>query len=103
FSEAPAAMMAGKGKPQKSKQSAAFAKGLKPKARPQQGRPEFTAVRAPRKQPFRRTVKPDPVDLRDYVYHPPISIAPPASLMPAKLRPIANQGDTQACTGFSLA
>ena len=109
FSAAPApapavgAIGAAKGKPRESKQTIAFVKGLKPKARPQQGRPEFAAVRAPRKQPFRRTVKPDPVDLRDFVYHPPISIAPPASLMPAKLRPVSNQGDTQACTGFSLA
>jgi len=105
FSEAPAgaAVGAAKRKPRKSKKAVVFVKGLKPKARPQQGRPEFAAVRAPRKQPFRRTVKPDPVDLRDYVYRPPISIAPPASLMPGKLRPVMNQGDTQACTGFSLA
>jgi len=97
------AVGAAKGKTRTSKKSVAFVRGLKPKARPQQGRPEFAAVRAPRRQPFRRTVKPDPVDLRDFVYHPPISIAPPASLMPGKLRPVANQGDTQACTGFSLA
>src|SRR5262245_13194834 len=97
------AVAAVQGKVRPPKKSIAFVKGLKPEARPQQGRPEFAAVRAPRKQPFRRTVKPDPVDLRDYVYHPPISIAPPASLMPGKLRPVSNQGDTQACTGFSLA
>ena len=90
-------------KKRKSPKSVAFVKGLKPKARPQQGRPEFVAVHAPRRQPFRRTVKPDPVDLRDFLYRPSVSIAPPASIMPQKPRPTMNQGDTQACTGFSLA
>ena len=53
-----------------SRKAVAFTKHLKPKARPAQGRPEFAAIRAPRRQPRRRTVKPDPVDLRDLVYRP---------------------------------
>jgi N-acetylmuramidase/Papain family cysteine protease len=86
-----------------ARKSVAFIRHLKPKSRPAQGRPDFAPIRAPRRQPIRRTVKPDPVDLRDFLYRPAVSIAPPASLMPGKLRPINDQGNTQACTGFSLA
>jgi hypothetical protein len=51
----------------------------------------------------RRSVNADPIDLRDWVYHPNIAIAPPAELIPAPLRPVGNQRHTNACTGFALA
>lgn len=67
------------------------------------GRRDFTPVSAQRRQARRRPVKPDRVDLRDWYYRPNITRAPPAWLMPHNPRAIANQGDTNACTGFALA
>jgi hypothetical protein len=61
---------------------------------PPAGRPE-TAIRRP--------VKPDPVDLRDWVYRPTIAAAPKLEHWPLNPRPTEHQGDTNACTGFSLA
>jgi hypothetical protein len=67
------------------------------------GRPMFSPTPATRRQPFRRSVRPDPVDLRDWLYRPTISLAPPPVLLPRLPRPIRNQGSTSACTGFALA
>ena len=56
------------------------------------------------KKPVRNVV-PDRLDLRDRPYQPSIARAPGASfyaLARAKL-PVLDQGDTNACTGFSLA
>lgn len=68
-----------------------------------QGRKLFAAV--PAKGPARRArpVKPDPVDLRDWVYRPSVSRAPTATLMPTWARASSDQKSSQACTGFSLA
>jgi len=67
------------------------------------GRPEFAPVPPERRRPRRLPVKPDRVDLRDWIYRPNITRAPPAVLMPHNPRTVANQGDTNACTGFALA
>jgi len=70
---------------------------------PVQGRRDFEPVPAQRHRPQRRPVKADRVDLRDWVYRPNITRAPPAFLMPNDPRIVANQEDTNACTGFALA
>ncbi len=51
---------------------------------------------------LRLSARPDPVDLRDFLYRPSIAIPPPPEYLPdpAKIR---HQGDTNACTGFALA
>ncbi|HVK52862.1 MAG TPA: N-acetylmuramidase domain-containing protein [Pseudoxanthomonas sp.] len=48
-------------------------------------------------------VRPDAVDLRDWEYQPPVSSAPQDVHYPNDTRPILDQGQTSACTGFSLA
>ena len=50
-----------------------------------------------------RNVTPDKLDLRDRPYLPPVAIVPPLAFRAATKLPILNQGDTSACTGFSLA
>jgi len=51
-----------------------------------------------------RNVVPDKVDLRDRVYAPRISVAPPWRVAPPKrLHEPFDQGDTNACTGYALA
>jgi hypothetical protein len=68
------------------------------------GRPEFSAPPTGRRRPaIRRPVRPDPVDLRDWLYRPTIAAMPPAELWPHNPRDTRNQGDTSACTGFALA
>ena len=59
---------------------------------------------APKRPPPARhkDVRPDPVDLRDFVYRPPVSTRPPAELLPTAAR-VRHQGETFACTGFALA
>jgi hypothetical protein len=67
------------------------------------GRAAFVPVAATRKRTVRkRNVRPDSVDLRDWEYRPPIANAPPDGLW-AKPRNVKQQGETNACTGFSLA
>jgi hypothetical protein len=78
-------------------------RGSTARALPTPGRPDFAFTPSARRQPFRRTVKADPIDLRDWLYHPTVSIAPPAFVMPHNPRPTKNQANTSACTGFSLA
>lgn len=56
----------------------------------------------PAKRARHKDVRPDPVDLRDFVYRPPVGTRPPPELLPKAAR-IRNQGDTYACTGFALA
>jgi len=97
-----------------TKLAAAYAVFAKPQAKPtaaamkkvkpsNPGRRDFEPVPQQRQRPQRRPVKADRVDLRDWVYRPNITRAPPAWLMPNDPRIVANQGDTNACTGFSLA
>jgi hypothetical protein len=67
------------------------------------GRATFVPVAATRKRTVRkRNVRPDSVDLRDWEYRPSIAFAPPDELW-SKARKAKQQGDTNACTGFSLA
>lgn len=51
----------------------------------------------------RKTVKIDPIDLRDRHYMPSVHARPPAQLIPTRKIPVLNQKDTSACTGFALA
>jgi hypothetical protein len=68
------------------------------------GRPEFAEIQAGGRKPaLRRPVKPDAVDLRDWLYRPTIAAAPPLQFWPHNPRPTSNQGLTSACTGFALA
>ncbi len=67
------------------------------------GRATFVPVAATRKRTVRkRNVRPDSVDLRDWEYRPSIAFAPPDELW-SKARKVKQQGETNACTGFSLA
>ncbi|MEP7042951.1 MAG: N-acetylmuramidase domain-containing protein [Dokdonella sp.] len=67
------------------------------------GRASFAAVESQR-QPLRRSpVKPDSVDLRDWLYRPSIAISPLAQILPTDPRPIKDQQQSNACTGFALA
>jgi hypothetical protein len=67
------------------------------------GRATFVPVAATRRRTVRkRNVRPDSVDLRDWEYRPSIAFAPPDELW-SKPRKIKQQGETNACTGFSLA
>ena len=50
-----------------------------------------------------RNVYPDPADGRDRIYAPPVSAAPPATLVRRVALPILDQGNSAACTGFALA
>ena len=56
----------------------------------------------PAKHARHRDVRPDPVDLRDFVYRAPIATRPPQELLPKPAR-IRDQRTTNACTGFALA
>jgi hypothetical protein len=80
------------------------AKGAKKVAPLYIGRPEFAPPPAgsPRAA-IVRPVKPDAVDLRDWVYHPTIARAPKPTLFPNDPRPTMDQEDSSACTGFALA
>ena len=50
-----------------------------------------------------RNVTPDQVDLRDRPYQPSVAVVPPLAFRAKTKLPILNQGDSSACTGFSLA
>ncbi len=52
---------------------------------------------------LKRNVAPDRIDLRDRPYLPTVAVIPGASLEPKTDIPVLYQGDTNACTGFSLA
>ena len=52
---------------------------------------------------LKRNVVPDSIDLRDRPYQPTVAVIPGAALEPKTDIPVLNQGDTNACTGFSLA
>lgn len=68
------------------------------------GRASFAATQSTRRRnPRRRNVRPDPVDLRDWVYQPTVAIAPRDWIMPNDPCVTKAQGDTNACTGFALA
>jgi N-acetylmuramidase len=68
------------------------------------GRASFAIAETTRRRnPRRRNVRPDPVDLRDWVYQPNVAIAPRDWMMPNDPRPTKQQGETNACTGFALA
>jgi len=70
---------------------------------PGRGRADFAMLPAESRRPaIRRPVKPDAVDLRDWLYRPTIAVAPPAEFWPHNPRPTINQGETSACTGFAL-
>ncbi len=67
------------------------------------GRAAVAPVSPERKRARRLPVKPDRVDLRDWLYRPNIARAPLEFLMPHDPRAVVNQGETSACTGFALA
>ncbi|HRN60888.1 MAG TPA: N-acetylmuramidase domain-containing protein [Luteimonas sp.] len=85
-------------KPRKGRGKAAAESPLPP------GRESFAVTQSTRRRnPRRRNVRPDPVDLRDWVYQPTVAIAPRDWIMPNDPRTTKAQGDTNACTGFALA
>lgn len=68
------------------------------------GRESFAAVETTRRRnPRRRNVRPDPIDLRDWMYQPNIALAPPNWMMPNDPRTTKSQHETNACTGFALS
>lgn len=76
------------------------------------GRPDMAPLEllespltAPRRARNNRifNVRPDSVDLRDWEYQPPVSSAPHDVHYPNDTRPVLNQGQTSACTGYALA
>lgn len=94
------------GKPHAGKARRAGARDLPP------GRPDMaplelleSSLPAPQRRSNNRllNVRPDAVDLRDWEYQPPVSSAPQDVLYPNDTRPILDQGQTSACTGYSLA
>lgn len=52
---------------------------------------------------LRSRVCPDAIDLRDRMYSPAVAVRPKPEYFPALVRPIKDQGETNACTGFALA
>ncbi|MBL0141578.1 MAG: C1 family peptidase [Betaproteobacteria bacterium] len=50
-----------------------------------------------------RNVTPDKVDLRDRAYLPSVAIVPPLEFLAKTKLPVLSQGNSNACTGFSLA
>ena len=52
---------------------------------------------------LKRNVVPDRIDLRDRPYQPTVAVIPGATLEPQTDIPVLHQGDSNACTGFSLA
>jgi hypothetical protein len=69
--------------------------------RKKSARRRHTAPAPTRRQSSR--VSPDALDLRDRPYVPAIAIRPKPRYFPALVRPIKDQGQTNACTGFALA
>lgn len=78
-----------------------------PPGRPEPAAPDLAArpptgsVRRQRRRVL--NVRPDSVDLRDWEYQPPVSSAPSDVRYPHDVRPVLDQGDTCACTGYALA
>ncbi len=67
------------------------------------GRASFTTV-SPQRFPARRApVRPDSVDLRDWLYRPSIAVSPRAWMLPNDPRAVKDQKQSNACTGFALA
>lgn len=50
-----------------------------------------------------RNVRPDAVDFRDLPFRPVIGLTPAPTLFPKLQLAVKNQGETSACTGFSLS
>lgn len=50
-----------------------------------------------------RNVSPDKLDLRDRPYQPSVAVVPPPAFRAKTKLPVLDQGDSSACTGFSLA
>ena len=68
------------------------------------GRASFAITLSTRRRnPRRRNVRPDPVDLRDWAYQPTVAISPRDWIMPNDPCTTKAQGDTNACTGFALS
>src|SRR3546814_2946619 len=68
------------------------------------GRESFAPVQATRRSnPRRRNVRPDPIDLRDWMYQPSIAVAPRDWMLPNDPRRTKHQHRTNACTGFALS
>ncbi|HEY9541695.1 MAG TPA: N-acetylmuramidase domain-containing protein, partial [Luteimonas sp.] len=68
------------------------------------GRESFAPVQATRRSnPRRRNVRPDPIDLRDWMYQPSIAVAPRDWMLPNDPRRTKHQHQTNACTGFALS
>src|SRR5262245_57986304 len=88
-----AAVQAAQGGPLVGRKKPALAKGKKTaQAHASLGRPAFFVMASGepevrRRQPRRRTVKPDVVDLRDWLYRPTVAHAPQAFLMLHDPRP----------------
>jgi hypothetical protein len=57
----------------------------------------------PRNRSRFRNVRPDTVDFRDLPFRPNIAIAPVPAVLPEIPLKIKSQGETNACTGFSLS
>lgn len=51
----------------------------------------------------KKSVRPDALDFRDLEFRPNVGRAPAPVLWPDLRLPVKNQGDTGACTGFSLS
>src|SRR3546814_13580054 len=68
------------------------------------GRESFAPVQATRRSnPRRRNVRPDPIDLCDWMYQPSIAVAPRDWMLPNDPRRTKHQHQTNACTGFALS
>jgi len=67
------------------------------------GRPVVAALPVARQMLVQRLVRADALDLRDWIYRPRVGQAPPETLLPSTVRPVASQGRSSACTGFALA
>lgn len=94
---------AGAGSRRRSRAAAARGRIASTAAHLPPGRPSAAAVPVARQMPVQRIVRADALDLRDWLYRPRIGQAPPATLVPPRLRPVSNQGRSSACTGFALA
>jgi len=72
-------------------------------SKPRRTRSSRNLASAPAPKRPIRNVTPDKVDIRDRPYQPSVAIAPPPKFRAATKLPVLSQGDTNACTGFSLA
>lgn len=88
--------------PKPARKAVGKRKPAPPPAQPP-GRASFADVSPQRSPPRRAPVKPDSVDLRDWLYRPSIAVSPPPTLLPNDPRTVKDQKRTSACTGFALA